>query len=102
MAAAGFTEALTFALVYYIDFMFFLVECWNSNAAKTAEDGLSCCINVPVLSITVLAGDCLLVLWNYSIIFCEFVRQKLNESLLMWHVVLSIEAKVAAQVLFLV
>lgn len=77
MAAAGFTEALTFALVYYIDFMFFLVACWNSDAIKTAEDGLRiCCINVPVLLSPVLAADCLLGLWNHSIIFGEYVGQK--------------------------
>lgn len=78
MAAAGFTEALTFALVFYMDFIFFLVACWNSDAAKTAEDGLrKCyCINVPVLSVIVLAGDSLLVLWNDSIICCEFLGQR--------------------------
>lgn len=78
MAAAGFTEALTFALVYYIDYIFFLVACLNSDAIKTAEGGLRicCCINVPVLSSTVLAADCLLGLWNHSVIFGEFVGQR--------------------------
>lgn len=78
MAAAGFTEALTFALVYYIDFMFFLIACSNSDAIKTAEGGLRicCCINVPVLPCTVLAADCLLGLWNHNIIFGEFVGQR--------------------------
>ncbi|NWR87610.1 SYFB ligase, partial [Furnarius figulus] len=55
LAAAGFTEALTFALVYYIDFIFFLVACWNSSAVKTAED----CATVFVLQVartTLLPG----------------------------------------------
>lgn len=61
-----------------MDFIFFLVVCWDTDATRTAEDGLrKCyCINVPVLSGTVLAGDSLLVLWNDSIIFGEFVGQR--------------------------
>lgn len=78
LAAAGFTEALTFALVYYVDFIFFLIARLNSDAIKTAEGGLKICycINVPASSSTVLAANCLLGLWNHSIIFGEFVGQR--------------------------